>query len=272
MLPTLSQVCTLPAGFAQEVEDFAAGQCQAMEIWLTKLEEHLKTHALDDVRRLLGEHEMAVPVASFQGGLLVSQSDERRAHWEHFRQRLALCHSLRITTIVVACDVAGPLSQQVLDRASASLAQAAAAAGECGVRVALEFQRSAAFGNNLQTAAAMVAETNSPHLGLCLDAFHFFTGPSKLEDLGYLTKDNLFHVQLCDVAGIPRELASDSDRILPGDGDFWLAPVVEHLQRINYDGCVSIELMNPHLWQVPPRQFGEVAMTALRKILGQAEM
>lgn len=271
MLPALSQVCTLPADFAQGIEDFAAGQCKAMEVWLTKLEEHLKTHSLDDVRRLFGEHEMAAPVASFQGGLLVSQGDQRRVHWEHFRQRLALCQSLGIRTIVVACDIAEPLSQQLLDRASASLSQAGKEAGDYGVRVALEFQRSATFGNNLQTAATMVAQAGSPHLGICLDVFHLFTGPSKLEDLGYLNRANLFHVQLCDVAGIPREIASDSDRILPGDGDFGLAPVVDHLRRIGYGGCVSVELMNPSLWQVPPRQFGEIAITALRKILGQAE-
>jgi hypothetical protein len=30
--------------------------------------------------------------------------------------------------------------------------------------------------------------------------------------------------------------------------------------------------MNPQLWGVPPRQFGEIAITALRRLLGQAEM
>jgi hypothetical protein len=33
---------------------------------------------------------------------------------------------------------------------------------------------------------------------------------------------------------------------------------------------VSIETMNPQLWQIPPRQFGEIAITALRKLLGLA--
>jgi hypothetical protein len=28
--------------------------------------------------------------------------------------------------------------------------------------------------------------------------------------------------------------------------------------------------MNPQLWGVPPRQFGEIAITALRKVLGQS--
>ncbi len=30
--------------------------------------------------------------------------------------------------------------------------------------------------------------------------------------------------------------------------------------------------MNPQIWRIAPLQFGEIAMTALRKILGQASM
>ncbi len=102
--------------------------------------------------------------------------------------------------------------------------------------------------------------------------FHYYTGPSKLEDLAYLSRDNLFHVQLCDLSGVPRELAADADRILPGDGDFQLTPIVDALRSIDYQGCVSVELMNPQIWQIPPRQVAEIGMTALRKLLGQASM
>ena len=79
-------------------------------------------------------------------------------------------------------------------------------------------------------------------------------------------------MQFCDLAGQPREFAADADRVLPGDGDFLLEPVVAHLRAIGYAGYVSVELMNPQIWQIPPRQFGEIAMTALRKVLGQASM
>jgi sugar phosphate isomerase/epimerase len=153
-----------------------------------------------------------------------------------------------------------------------SLRQAAAQAGEHGVRLALEFQGRAKFVNNLQTAAAIVAQTGSPHLGLCFDVFHYYVGPSKLEDLGYLSTANLFHVQLCDLSGQARELASDADRIVPGDGDFQLEPMIEHFRNIGYQGHVSLELMNPQIWQNPARQVAEIGMTALRKLLGQASM
>jgi 4-hydroxyphenylpyruvate dioxygenase len=270
MIPTLSQVCCLNSPFDRDLEDFAAGQCRSVEVWLTKLEEYLKTHTLQDVRYWQGKFGISLPVASYQGGLLASQGEARREAWDLFTRRLDLCLELSIGTIVVACDVPAPLSQTTIERVQASLLQVAQEAGRRGLRAALEFQADSAFGNNLQTAAMLVAEIGSPHLGICLDAFHWHVGSSKTEDLGYLTADNLFHVQLCDLADTPRELARDSHRILPGDGDIALAPLIDHLHRIDYRGCVSLELLNPQLWQVPALQLGEIGMTALRKVLGQA--
>ncbi len=272
MLPAISQVCTLNSSFEQDIEDYAAGACHAIEIWLGKLDAYLERHTIGDVRRLLEEHEMRVPVAAFQGGLLTSQGDARREHWELYQRRLQTCQTLGIGTLVVVGDLIGPLTQQDLDRVMVSLKQAADQAAEHGVRLALEFQAQATFANNLQTAAALVAQVGSPHLGLCFDVFHYYVGPSKLEDLGYLSSANLFHVQLCDLSGQARELASDSDRIMPGDGDFQLEPMLDHFRRIGYAGHISLELMNPQIWQNPARQVAEIGMTALRKLLGQSSM
>lgn len=268
----LSQICTLHSPFEEDVAEYASAACDSLEVWLGKLEGYLERHSLPETQALLNEHGVSLPVASFQGGLLDSQGEKRREHWTHFGRRLELCPQLGIETLVVAADIGGPLTQQDLDRVTASLTQAAQQAGLAGVKLALEFQAHAALCNNLQTCAALVGDVGSPHLGICLDAFHFATGASKTEDLGYLSPANLFHVQLCDVAGSARELASDSERILPGEGDFHLQPLLEQLSAINYQGTVSIELMNPQVWENPPAQFAEIAMTSLRKLLGLAKM
>jgi 4-hydroxyphenylpyruvate dioxygenase len=272
MHPCLAQVCSLNSPFEKDVEDYAAGACHAIEVWLTKLETYLTTHTIGDVKALCEAHEMALPVASLQGGLLTSQGDQRKEAWDLLGRRLKLCRELGIGTIVVSCDIPAPVAQADLDRVRLSLHGLATEAANSDVRVALEFQSRAGLGNNLQTLAALVNEVRSPHLGICFDAFHYYTGPSKLEDLVYVTAANLFHVQLCDLADVPREVAVDADRILPGDGDFQLQPLLDHFKTIGYQGCVSIELMNPQIWQIPPRQFGEIGMTALRKLLGQASM
>src|SRR5262245_32416853 len=217
MVPTISQVSCLNSPFDRDLEDFAGAGCQSAEGWLTKLEMYLRSHTLKDVRYWLEKTRLALNVASLQGGLLASQGEARREAWELFGRRLDLCRELQIGTIVVACDVPRPLSQETIERVQVSLVQVAQEVEKHGMRAALEFQSDSAIGNNLRTAAALVADVASPHLGICLDAFHWYVGSSKTEDLGYLTAENLFHVQVCDLADTPRELARDAHRILPGE-------------------------------------------------------
>jgi 4-hydroxyphenylpyruvate dioxygenase len=69
---------------------------------------------------------------------------------------------------------------------------------------------------------------------------------------------------------VPRELAVDADRVLPGEGDFRLAPLLEQLRAIGYDGWVSLELMNPTLWQTQATQVVALVLMALRRLLGEA--
>ncbi len=271
MIPVLAQISSLGSPWDADVTDYAAGQCQALEIWLGKLETYLQSHSEDDVRAVLDSHQMTMPVASFQGGLLGGRTEARQVHWDHFQRRLVLCRNLDIGTLVVAADIQGAAAQVDPDQVCSSLVEAADRAAAAGVRIALEFQTRSAFCNNLETALAVVAETNHANLGVCLDTFHFFTGPSKTEDLAKLTPETLFHVQLCDLAGRPRELATDADRILPGDGDLPLAALLQRLAKTGYTGTVSVELMNPRIWQVPARSYAEVAMTALETLLAAAK-
>ena len=273
MLATISQVCSLNSPFQQDLEDYAAGHCGNVEIWLTKLETWLQMHSLDDFRRLRDKLELQTPVASFQGGLLATQGERRKEAWDLLDRRLSLCQQAGIGTIVIACDVprAG-FDQAMLERVVVSLQDLGQRCERHNVRAAIEFQANAAFGNNVKSLAMLLQDIGLPSLGICFDAFHYHTGCSKPEDLALLTPQNLFHVQLCDIHDLPRELATDSGRILPGEGDIDLAPLLAQLRRIHYQGCVSLEILNPQLWLVPPLQMGEIGITCLRKLLGQAAM
>ncbi|MCI0641736.1 MAG: sugar phosphate isomerase/epimerase [Gemmataceae bacterium] len=270
MRPCLSQTTTLPCPFADDVAAFADAGCQAMEVWLTKLETHLETHSPEDTKRLLAERGMTLAAAAYQGGLLLSQGEQRKAHYDHFRKRLEICQELAIPTMLVVADFVGEVDSTALERADVSLTQAAQWAAGFGIRLALEFRAKNAFCASLDTALALVAQCGQPNVGVNFDVFHYYTGPSKFEDLALLTKNNLAHVQVCDVAGVPRELAADTDRVLPGDGDFQLQPLFEMFRQRGYDGYVSLELMNTTLWRANPTQVAEIGLTALRKCLGLA--
>jgi sugar phosphate isomerase/epimerase len=271
MTPCISEATTLPCTFAEDVANYADAGCAGMEVWLTKLETHLESHSAADTHKLLQDRHMTLAAASYQGGLLLSQGEQRKAHFDHFRRRLDLCQQFGIRTLLVVADFAQQVDAAALERAIVSLRQAAQWAAGFEVRLALEFRGSDTFCASLDTALALIGQCGEPNVGVNLDVFHYYTGPSKFEDLELLTPDRLAFVQVSDVAGVPRELATDADRVLPGDGDFRLGPIVERLRTMGYDGWVSLELMNPTLWKAKPVQVAEIGITALRQLLGLAK-
>jgi sugar phosphate isomerase/epimerase len=264
----ISEATTLSSSFAEDVNGYADGGCHALEVWLTKLETHLEKHSLADTRKLLEDREMTLAAASYQGGLLLSQGEQRQAHYDHFKRRLDLCQNLGISTLLVAADFVDKVDTMALERAIVSLTQAAQWAAAFDVRLALEFRGSGAFCASLDTALALVAACGQPNVGVNFDVFHYYTGPSKFDDLALLSRDNLVFVQLSDLIGVPRELATDADRIFPGEGDFQLGPILGHLRALGYDGWVSLELLNPTLWQVKPSQVAELGLAALQRVVG----
>jgi 2-keto-myo-inositol isomerase len=267
MKPCISQATTMPAAFAEDVAEHAKGGSFTLEVWLTKLEQHLADASTDDTKTLLAAHNVTFAAAAYQGGLLLSQGEARKVHFDHFRRRLDLCQTFGIPTLVLVADFAQKVDNVSLGRAVVSLKQAAQWAAGFGVRLALEFRGGDSFCTCLDTALTLVEQCGEPNLGVCLDAFHYYKGPSKPEDLDRLTRANLAHVQVCDVAGVPREFMTDADRVFPGEGDFRLEPIVRKLRQIGYDGYVSLELMNPMLWQSKVTQVAELGMTSLTRLL-----
>src|SRR5215472_16724909 len=104
MRACISEATTLSYTFAEDVNGYADGGCHALEVWLTKLESHLEKHSAADTRKLLEDRQMTLAAASYQGGLLLSQGEPRKAHYDHFKRRLDLCQSFAIPTLLLASD------------------------------------------------------------------------------------------------------------------------------------------------------------------------
>jgi len=267
MKPCISEATTLSTTFADDVAAFAGAGWPAMEVWLTKLETHLQNHSIVETKKLLDDKKIVVAAASYQGGLLLSQGEARKVHYDHFRKRLQLCQEFGIPTLLLVADFVQEVDANALDRAIVSLKQASQWAAGFDVRLALEFHGTDTFCSCLDTALMLVEQCGEPNVGVNLDLFHYYKGASKPEDLERLTPGNLAFVQLCDVAGLPRELATDADRIMPGEGEFRIEPILDALKKIGYDGYVSLELMNPVLWQAKPTQVAELGLTAMRRFV-----
>jgi sugar phosphate isomerase/epimerase len=271
MKPCISQATTLSTPFEADLPAYARAGWSAVELWLTKLETYLEAHTVAEAKSLLDGEGLTPAAAAAQGGLLLARGAEREAHWEHFRRRLGLLAELGVPTLVVAADFNRDLTPDDYPRAAAALSEAAEAARPAGVTLALEFQKSARFCASLDTTLALVLQSGAAGVGVCLDLFHYYTGPSKFEDLAYLTPANLAWVQVCDLSGTPRELATDGDRILPGEGDFQTGPILDHLGLIGYRGYVSLEVLNPQLWKVAADRVADLGYQALCRTLGRRQ-
>src|SRR5215470_2644772 len=116
MKPCISEATTLPASFAEDVKTYADAGCTALEVWLTKLEDHLQNHSVADTRKLMEDRQMKLAAASYQGGLLLSQGEQRRAHYDHFRHRLDLCQQFGIGTMLVVADFVETVELTSLER------------------------------------------------------------------------------------------------------------------------------------------------------------
>ncbi|HWE36342.1 MAG TPA: sugar phosphate isomerase/epimerase [Isosphaeraceae bacterium] len=267
MTPCISQVTTLSTPFEADLPAFARSGWSAVELWLTKLETFLQSHPIAEARSLLDGEGLTPAAAAGQGGLLLSRGAERALTWDHFRRRLEALAELGVPTLVVAADSGGEPTHETYNRAAESLAEAAALAGPLGVRLALEFVKTSRFCASLDTALALIARADGDNLGVCLDLFHYETGPSKPGDLAYLNPANLAWVQVSDLGGVPREAAGDADRVLPGDGDIAAGPILGHLRRVGYDGFVSLEVLNPELWRVPAGHLADLGRRATARLL-----
>src|SRR5262245_40141307 len=179
MRPAISQVCSLSSSFEDDIVGYADAAGSAIELWLTKLEDYLESHTPAEVRTRAGNRGLSFAAASYQGGLLLSQGEARKAAWSQFDRRLELCAPLAVHTLVVTADFLAPFSQTDVERAQVSLAQAGEAAAKRSVRLALEFHARDTFLNNLETAVMFVGSVKNSAVGICLDLFHYYTGPSK---------------------------------------------------------------------------------------------
>lgn len=267
MIPCISQVTTLPTAFEEDLPAIARAGWTAVELWLTKLEAYLEAgHTVDGARAVLAENGLTPLAAAGQGGLLLFRS---ATTWDHYLRRLDLLAALAVPTLVVAADATSQVQPEDYGQATANLGRAAEEAAKRGVRLAIEPQKGSALLASLDTTLALIAQSGAPNVGACLDLFHFYTGPSKFEDLAYLNAENLAWVQLCDLSGVPREMAGDADRIFPGEGDFQTDPILDHLVRIGYRGGVSLEVLNPHLWITPVDFLADAGRRALLRTLGE---
>ena len=89
-----------------------------------------------------------------------------------------------------------------------------------------------------------------------------------MADLDDIGPDEVANFHIDDLKpGKLRELLTDADRVMPGDGTLPLVEMIRKLQSTGYSGKVMLELFSPHWWGKPAEEVCRVGRRKVEAVL-----
>ncbi len=118
-------------------------------------------------------------------------------------------------------------------------------------------------------AKAIVEGSRAPNARIAFDAWAFFRGGSRVDDLHSTPGALMDNVQLNDgpVKAWPDLFAEASDRLLPGDGELPVAETIAALRASGYAGRWAIEAPSPRWKDLSAQEIGRQCGAAMRRAL-----
>ena len=190
-----------------------------------------------------------LPAAGYQGGLLLSEGDVRKAHFDHFRRRLDLCQQFNIRTMLIVADFVDKVDATSLHRAMSSLAQSAQWAAGYDVTLALEFRAKNAFCASLDTAVALVAPVRpgeSQRIFATDQATTPATKPTGAAYLPYLSPSDIDGAT--DIVDLPYDL--DGASLVTGDAVVYSAGGGTPVGGLVDGGTYYVVMTGPHSFRL----------------------
>ncbi|KQN53076.1 sugar phosphate isomerase/epimerase [Erwinia sp. Leaf53] len=149
-----------------------------------------------------------------------------------------------------------------------------AQAAERGLRVAYEAMAWSQHINTTDAAWQLIQKTGAGNIGLVVDAFHIFAGGRTLDDLTGIPAEKIYLVQLSDLSTRPQKNqlveTARHHRLLPGEGNFPLTSLLQHLKTLDYRGPVGLEVFNDERQAADAHLTADAAMQSLRRVLDSA--
>jgi 2-keto-myo-inositol isomerase len=212
----------------------------------------LKTDSLASAKRVLTDNDLKIVSAAIGVTGLWEPNPDFAKHLEAFRKRCEQFAELGAPVVYSPCSTAGKFTQDDYKRSADRIRQVADVAREFRLKVAAEFVRSSTFLACLPTALRLHRAAAHPNFGLIFDCYHFWSGPSKMEDMDDIRPGEIIHAHLNDTQDLPRELLDLQTRVIPGDGVAPLARILAKLVEQGYSGPISVELFLPQFQEADP--------------------
>jgi sugar phosphate isomerase/epimerase len=271
VITSLSEISTVNATFAEDVEAYAAAGFDAIGLWEFKLPEDdeanvalLRAHGLR-VAVVVPAVPSVLPLA-IPGMEGPDDVEERIRSLQASVRRLA-----PYGPECVAC-LAGPLGGRTVAEGTAlvvdALERLGAAGDAAGVRIGFEpihhsQREEAGFVTTLAHADEVLAQVAAPAVGVLFDTYHLWDDPDVLPWIE-ANASRVVGVHVADWPSFDR-----GDRVLPGEGVCRVRDLVGALAEAGWDGALDVEIFStPELfWGLPVAEAARRAHAAAVALL-----
>jgi sugar phosphate isomerase/epimerase len=252
----VSEFTTKPWSFEQDVETYARLGVDTIEVCEVKLDDKRAGEQLP----LVAEHGLAISsVQPSTRTLFPSRSmpepKDIPARMARFRRTIELVAPFAPDVPLVTNTGIPPNGniQEVYDTAAREYRALADFAREHGVRVALEPLNAAIMNEEsaiwtLDQAMRIVEAVDRPNFGICMDAWNIWQNAGILDGIR-ACGDRVFVMQVSDW----RTPRSYEDRLIVGQGEIPLPPLLRAVHEGGYRGAYSVEIFSNNvpdsLWQ-----------------------
>jgi len=237
------------AGFRGSLEGWARAGIKNVELTNTLLDGFLKTDSLPAAKRVLTDLGLT-PVSCASGVFGVWEPGANRPMLlDNFKKRCEQFAELGLPRIYSPSAATQRFMPDDFKAGADNMREVGEIAKGFRMIAMVEATRTSTFVAALPTMLKMTREAAHPNMKPLLDCYHFWSGPSKLEDLDLIRPGEIGHVHFQDTPDGPRELLDQTSRFIAGDG---VAPLVQILRKLSdkgYAGSLSVELFLPKFQQ-----------------------
>ncbi len=254
---SMHQFTSAGAGYRKSLEGWAKAGIRLVEPSSNLLDDFLKTDSLASAKRVLSDNGLKVVSGAVGTTGLWEPHPKFADNLEAFKKRCEQFAELGAPLVYSPCATTAKFNLDDYTRSPERIRKVAEVAKQFQLKVAAEFVRSSTFMASLPTALRLHRETAHPNFGILFDCYHFWSGPSKMEDLNMIRPGEIIHAHLNDTQDLPRELLDLQSRVVPGDGVAPLAKILRKLVQKGYAGPISVELFLARYQQADPYEMAK---------------
>lgn len=249
---SMHQYTSAGAGYRKSLEGWAKAGIRHVEPASNLLDDFLKTDTLAGAKRILTDLGLTVVCGVTGVTGLWEPNPNFAQNLDVFKKRCEQFAELGAPVVYSPCATAAKFTTADYGKCLENIRKTADVAAQFRLKVGAEFVRSSTFLASLPTALRLRREAAHPNFGVLFDCYHFWSGPSKFEDLDMIQPGEIVHAHLNDTQDLPRELLDLQTRVIPGDGVAPLAKILRKLVERGYSGPISVELFLPQFQQADP--------------------